>query len=219
MEYLQQQHLRLLGILITHHHWDHSNGIAEIVEHWHVPVIAGAQSSLPNVSEHAADKSEIKIPGFPLSFSVLAIPGHTLDHVAYYSPGIAFTGDTLFAAGCGRVFEGTAEIMYAALQKIAALPDDTNIYCGHEYTEKNLRFAAMVEPSNTAITKRLRDVIVLREKNLPSLPALLAEEKATNPFLRCDQPEIIANVEKFAGKKLNTVVEVFYWLRKWKDGF
>lgn len=203
---------------MTHHHWDHTNGVAELKEKYNVPLFAGANSQLNTFTQPIQANNYIELPDYP-TFQLIPIPGHTLDHVAYYAPGIVFTGDTLFSAGCGRVFEGNAEMMFTALQKIAALPEFTNIYCGHEYTEKNLRFAALVEPSNAALQKRLQEVIVLRKKNLPTLPVTLQIEKATNPFLRCHKPEIIAAVSKFSGMKLSTPIEVFYWLRKWKDSF
>lgn len=217
IKYLEQQQLNLVGILITHHHWDHTNGVAELVQRFHAPVYGGKLSQTAGISWHGADGDKVVIN--QTEFTLLDIPAHTLDHVAFFAPGILFCGDTLFAAGCGRVFEGNAEMMYTSLQKLAALPDATKVYCGHEYTEKNLRFAEMVEPQNVAIQERLKEVIALRKKNLPSLPSTIHIEKETNPFLRCDVAEVVANVEQFAGKKLTNVVEVFYWLRKWKDGF
>ncbi len=219
IHFLKQHELTLCGILITHHHWDHTGGIAELKNQYDIPIYGPANETIDGLSVPLQPDQIIQLKSFPLTLQVIGIPGHTLGHVAYYSPGILFCGDTLFAAGCGRVFEGTAAQMYASLQKIAALPDNTKIYCAHEYTLNNLRFAEQVEPENKKIKERLVRVSDLRKKNLPSLPSLLKEEKETNPFLRCDSPELIANVEKHAGETLSTPVEVFTELRTWKDGF
>jgi len=148
---------------------------------------------------------------------VLDIPGHTLGHVAYYTQGIVFCGDTLFSAGCGRIFEGTAEQLYASLLKIASLPDETKIYCAHEYTLQNLYFASLVEPNNIDIAARIKEVTIMRKKNLPSLPSTLRLEKKINPFLRCQSPALIAQVEHYAGKPLATSLEIFTNLRQWKN--
>lgn len=217
LEFLKKHQLNLQGILITHHHADHTGGITELIRHHAVPVIGSFQEKGLGITLPIQPDQAWRPEHFPLTFQVLGIPGHTLAHVAYYSPGMLFCGDTLFAAGCGRVFEGTSEQMYKSLQKLAALPDETNIYCGHEYTLKNLHFAEKVEPTNLNIKKRIAHVSELRKKNLPSLPATLAEEKKTNPFLRCDSPELIMHVEQYAGQKLQTPVDVFTWVRKWKD--
>ncbi len=219
IHFLKQHELTLCGILITHHHWDHTGGIAELKNQYDIPIYGPVNETIDGLSVPLQPDQIIQLESFPLKLQVIGIPGHTLGHVAYYSPGILFCGDTLFAAGCGRVFEGTAAQMYASLQKIAALPDNTKIYCAHEYTLNNLRFAEQVEPENKKIKERLVRVSDLRKKNLPSLPSLLKEEKETNPFLRCDSPELIANVEKHADKTLSTPVEVFTELRTWKDGF
>jgi hydroxyacylglutathione hydrolase len=214
--FLKHNGLSLLAILVTHHHWDHTNGISKLREEYQVPVYGPASQMLTGLTNQVEENDEIRIDDFPKTFKVMKMPGHTLEHVAYYAPRILFCGDTLFASGCGRIFEGTAEQMYSSLQKIASLPDDTFIYCAHEYTENNLNFAKMVEPNNMNISKRAEEVKALREKKLPSLPSSLLNEKATNPFLRCESPEIKMEVEKYAGKKLDAPVDVFTWLRKWK---
>lgn len=219
LTFLNEQQLVLSGILITHHHFDHTNGIEELKKHYDVPVFASSIEHVKNATVSLQDHDRVKLDNFPIEFDVITIPGHTLGHIAYYAKGMLFCGDTLFAAGCGRVFEGTMEQMYNTLQKIAALPDDTHIYCGHEYTLKNLHFAEKVEPHNSDIQERIKHVKFLRERNLPSLPSPLAKEKKTNPFLRCDSRELIQQVETYAGKKLTTPVEVFTYLRKWKDTF
>ncbi len=219
IDFLQSKAIKPIAILITHHHWDHTNGILELAKTYrHIPVY-GPDEAIAGLTHKVKEDEQIFIDLFPFALRVLNIPGHTLGHVAYYGKDILFCGDTLFAAGCGRVFEGTTEQMYASLNKIKSLPDNTKMYCAHEYTLHNLRFAATVEPTNETIYSRIQEVSKLRDQDLPSLPSLLSEEKLTNPFLRCDSLEIIANAEKHAGRKLNSPIEVFGVIRKWKDGF
>ncbi|MBX3708672.1 MAG: hydroxyacylglutathione hydrolase [Gammaproteobacteria bacterium] len=216
--FLNDNKLSLLAVLITHHHWDHTNGIPGIINHSDVPIYGPAAEKIPSVTNIVFENIQIDIPGFP-TLQALDIPGHTIGHIAYYSPGILFCGDTLFAAGCGRIFEGTAAQMYSSLQKIAALPEDTKIYCAHEYTLNNLRFAATVEPSNKKINERIQSVTELRHKNLPSLPSTLREEKETNPFLRCHEPELRIHAEEHIGQTLTTPIAIFTALRQWKNNF
>lgn len=217
--FLKQQQLTLVGIFITHHHWDHTNGIAELIKDHPVPVFGPGTENIAGMTNKLAEKDKVRIADFPLTFTVLSIPGHTAGHIAYYSPGMLFCGDTLFACGCGRIFEGTPQQMYASLQKIAALPDDTRIYCAHEYTLANLRFAKQVEPSNVNIDDSIKIVKTLRDQGLPSLPSLLKDEKATNPFLRCEVKEVIESVQHHAGEKLTKPVAIFAALREWKNHF
>lgn len=219
LDFLDKNKLSLSAILITHHHWDHTNGIAQILNHHHVPVYGPANENIPHLTHFVSEASKVHITGFPLTFDVLEIPGHTSGHIAYYSPGMVFCGDTLFSAGCGRLFEGTAEQMYSSLQKIFALPDDTLVYCAHEYTLNNLKFAYAVEPGNKNIIERIQHVTELRNNDHPSVPSTLQEEKATNPFLRCHSAELKASVEQHANEHLNTPIAVFTALRKWKDQF
>jgi hydroxyacylglutathione hydrolase len=207
-DFLTTHALELAGILITHHHWDHTDGVKELSTHYHCETVG---PGLPAMQIHLLDV----IP----ELTVIPVPGHTLDHILFYSPGILFSGDTLFAAGCGRVREGTMEQMYEGLQKIASLPDETNIYCGHEYTLDNLRFAATVEPDNRFILKKIQRVINLRDRGLPTLPTTLAEEKLTNPFLRTDQPQVIKMVEQHFAQPCHSAVAVFTALRNWKNQF
>lgn len=218
--YLKNQQLQPVAILITHHHWDHMNGVQGLKQIFDIPVFGPRREKVEGVTVAVGDKDTVSLPAdFPLTLQVLDIPGHTLGHVAYYSPEMVFSGDTLFAVGCGRLFEGTAAQMVDSLAKLAALPDETRVYCGHEYTLNNLRFAELVEPTNKDIASRIKQVSMLREKNQPSLPSSIADEKKTNPFLRCQSPELIKNVEKFAGRPLNNALEVFTELRHWKDNF
>ena len=216
--FLKQHQLSLLAILITHHHWDHTNGIIDILREFSVAVY-GPNENISGLTHPLQGQTTFYIQGFPHEITVLDIPGHTSMHIAYYIDGALFCGDTLFAAGCGRLFEGTPAEMNTSLQKIASLPDDTKIYCAHEYTFNNLRFAQTVEPHNQHIQERIHRVTELRNNHQPSLPSTLGEEKLTNPFLRCDSAELKANVEKQAGMSLNNSVAVFTALRKWKDGF
>ncbi len=216
---LTAQQLTPIAILITHHHADHSGGIAELLQHFSLPVYASAIEPINDVTNPLADGDIVKLSKLQLNLQVLSIPGHTLGHIAFYSPSIVFSGDTLFTGGCGRIFEGTAEQMYHSLCRLAALPDDTQVYCGHEYTEANLRFAQAVEPHNSYLLQRIAVVQKLRAANLPSVPASMAEEKRTNPFLRCEVAEVIAAAEQYANQKLTTPVEVFACLREWKNNF
>lgn len=217
--FLIERQLTLCGVLITHHHWDHTNGLKDLIAAREIPVVGPAQETIPGITLPAKEGQAFTLPDFPVTFSVLDIPGHTLGHVAYLLPQRIFCGDTLFASGCGRLFEGTAQQLYDSLQKIAALPDDTAIFCAHEYTLNNLRFAALVEPDNAQVRERFQRVEMLRSNDLPSLPSLLADEKNTNPFLRCHIPAVIQSVEKYADRSLKNPVDVFTWLRKWKDRF
>lgn len=218
IDFLDKQKLSLRAILITHHHWDHVNGIAEILAQHNAPVYGPANEDIPHLTHPLSSATTVNINGFP-ELKVLEIPGHTSGHIAYYAPDMLFCGDTLFAAGCGRIFEGTAAQMYDSLQKIAALPAHTGIYCGHEYTLNNLRFAQTVEPDNKNIAERIKQVTELRDNHLPSLPSLLSEELTTNPFLRCDSFDIKATLEKQHSTELQDPVAVFAVLRKLKDRF
>ena len=219
IDFLEKNKLTLAAILITHHHHDHTGGITALISRYPIPVIGPLNDGVTSLTKKVNEPDEITITNFPLTFSVLAIPGHTKGHIAYYAKGMLFCGDTLFAGGCGRLFEGTAAQLYHSLQKIAALPDDTKIYCAHEYTVKNLQFAALVEPENSEIQSRLQKVKTLRENNLPTLPSLLSEEMATNPFLRCHQTSVKSSLENHAGKQLADKIEIFAELRQWKDRF
>lgn len=217
IDYLNVNQIKLEAIFVTHHHRDHTGGIQDLKKQYDVQVYGPQHESIDGITDHVAEGSCIELPFLASSFSVLDIPGHTLGHIAYYVPGFLFCGDTLFSAGCGRLFEGTAEQMYRSLQKIAALPDDTKLYCTHEYTLQNLKFAQLVEPHNADIQVKIHHVQALRQANFPSLPALLGEEKKINPFLRCHVPEVVASAEQYAGSPLNNAVEVFRVLRAWKD--
>lgn len=218
IRFLKKHHLTLKGILITHHHWDHTNGISELIKHHPVPVFASARCNNREINHDLVEHQLVELESFP-SFQVIDIPGHTLDHIAYYTPGMLFCGDTLFSAGCGRLFEGTMEQLYTSLQKMTALPDDTRIYCAHEYTQNNLRFAQQVEPDNLAINQHIKSITTLRNNNEPTLPSSIRLEKEINPFLRCHVASVIQQVERHAGKRLTQDIDVFRALREWKDTF
>lgn len=218
LSFLQTHQLHPIALLITHHHWDHTNGIDALVKTYNIPVWGPALEKIRLLTHPLTEKEQIALPNFP-TFSVLDIPGHTLGHIAYYTPGLLFCGDTLFTGGCGRLFEGTASLMFSSLMKMAALPDDTLIYCAHEYTANNLRFAKTIEPNNLDLDRRIEYVAAQIQKNIPTVPATLLEEKKTNPFLRCDVPAVIQAVEKQTQKHLPDAVSVFQHLRALKDAF
>lgn len=215
---LKQLNLNLDAMFITHHHWDHTNGIRSILKQHPAPVFGPAKEKIAGVSNPVDEGDKVELPNWP-TFEVIAIPGHTLGHIAYYGNHLLFCGDTLFTAGCGRLFEGTAQQMLNSLNKLAQLSDETQVYCGHEYTLANLHFAQTIEPHNIQIKERLEKTRELRQKNLASVPSLLSDERLSNPFLRCDNPEIKLRIEKRTGKKLSTSVEIFAYLRQWKNNF
>lgn len=216
---LKKQQLQLAAIFITHHHWDHTHGIMELSQFQQVPIYGPLNEPVSPCDYPLAQDDHINLQSLEFSFRVLDIPGHTQGHIAYVGLGGVFCGDTLFTGGCGRLFEGSAEQLHQSLCQLAALPPETLVYCGHEYTEKNLQFACEVEPENPALLKRLAEVQQLRSQNKPTVPAPLAEELETNPFLRCHLPTVQIAVEAQCGHKLSTPVEVFAELRKWKDIF
>jgi len=213
---LEADRLTPVAILITHHHTDHTGGICELLEHYDLPVYGPATEAVPNLTHPLRDGDRITLRGLP-TFTVMEVPGHTADHIAYIGVGRLFCGDTLFAGGCGRLFEGSPAQLYASLQRIASLPDDTWIYCAHEYTLANLHFAAVVEPGNPTLQARLADTRVLRQTGTATVPAKLGVEKQTNPFLRCAAPAVIAAATRHAGSERAPGLETFAELRRWKD--
>ena len=217
LDYLAREKLELAAILATHHHPDHVGGIAELLRHHKVPVYGPKHEPIATLTHPVAEGDTVTLPALGVSFSVLDIPGHTRAHIAYYGAGTLFCGDTLFACGCGRVFEGTAEQMYASLTKLRELPDDTKVYCGHEYTLANIGFAKGVEPKNAALAAREDRDRRLREAGKPTVPSTMREEKATNPFLRCTEPAVVESVNKYLGSRVSDPVRVFAAIREWKN--
>ena len=219
LDYLAAEKLQLVAILATHHHQDHVGGIAELRQKYAVPVYGPRGEPIATLTHPVGGTDRVAVDELGVSFEVLDIPGHTRAHIAYYGAGSLFCGDTLFACGCGRLFEGTADQMYASLDKLARLPDDTKVYCGHEYTLANIGFAKAVEPGNAALRLREERDRGLREAGRPTLPSTLGEEKATNPFLRCLQPAVVDSVNKYLGSRVSDPVRVFAAIRDWKNKF
>lgn len=223
IERLEAGQFQLMGIIITHHHWDHTNGINDLLAHYSVPVYGPDSPRIPQITHKLADGDFLELPG--LRFEVLGVPGHTLDHIAYLchqgdcndQPNLLFCGDSLFAGGCGRMFEGQPAQMLASLEKLSALPDSTLVYCSHEYTQPNLEFALEVEPANERLRARLREVDDLRARKEMTLPSTIGLEKGTNPYLRCHLPDVKAMAELHTGQQLNANAEVFAAIRLWKD--
>jgi len=217
---LEEQELQLEGVLITHHHFDHVGGLQTLRDQYS-PVVYGPQNpGIAGVDHRLQQGDQVEVLGN--SFAVMEVPGHTLDHIAYYHAGdkpLLFCGDTLFAGGCGRVFEGTPPMMHDSLQSLAALPPQTSIYCAHEYTLANLAFARAVEPANEALVSRVTEAEATRGRNEPTVPSSIALELATNPFLRCDQPELLEALRAQGRLEDDRPADVFSTVRSWKDNF
>lgn len=216
---LQRENLEPAAILITHHHWDHTNGITGLLAYREVPVHASASESLDAPHRPVRGGQTLRLPDPGLEFEVIDIPGHTAGHIAFHGHGALFCGDTLFSAGCGRVFEGTPAQMHESLGKLAALPGATKVYCGHEYTCRNLAFAAAVEPGNAAIADYLARAEARVARGEPTLPSDMEREHQVNVFLRTGQENVRQAVEQRTGRSLETEVDVFAALRTWKDEF
>jgi hydroxyacylglutathione hydrolase len=219
LDYLSATGARLCAVLVTHHHGDHCGGVDELIAVHPAPVYGPATEAIAGVDHTLADGDRVALPDLGLEFEVLAVPGHTRGHVAYYRRGMLFCGDTLFGAGCGRLFEGTPATMQASLARIKSLPPETQIYCAHEYTQANLRFAAAVEPGNADVAQRTQQAEQLRAHGQATVPAALELELRTNPFLRWDAPAVIAAAQARLARPPRDAVEVFAAIREWRNAF
>lgn len=221
MDALSLEGLNLKAILVTHHHRDHISGIAALKEKFDVPVYGRQSDRIPQITHPLLPGDSLQLDN--MTFQILDVAGHTLDHIAYFFAGDAlqppslFCGDALFAGGCGRRFEGTEEVMWQSLERMANLPDETLIYCAHEYTLNNLRFAVAMEPDNLELQLRLQEVEELRHQGVCTLPSSIGIEKRTNPFLRCHLPQLRHAAESHSGKICPTSAQVFGTLRQLKD--
>ena len=220
---LKAHGLTLTAILLTHHHADHTGGVPALLQHYAAPVYGPRNDGIATVTRPLSEDDTVDVPGLDLQLTVLEVPGHTLGHIAYVRSGEdpwLFCGDTLFAGGCGRLFEGSPSQMVDSLNKLAALPSDTKVFCAHEYTLSNLRFASAVDPGNAALQARVEADSAKRARGLPTVPSTVGMERNTNPFLRYAEPQIAAQLVA-AGKLQGgeAPVAVFAALRQWKNSF
>jgi len=225
IEYLEKQRQKLTLILITHWHPDHIGGVNELVSRYGVPVVGPQSAHIPQVTYVVKEGDEVSLfkQLFDERLQVIAVPGHTLDHIAYFvnstSQPRLFCGDTLFSSGCGRLFEGDGPMMWSSLNKIRQLPEKTEIYCAHEYTLSNLTFALAVEPDNAAVSQRIEQAKALRAAHRPTVPTTLEQELHFNPFLRCDHESIKKSVSARENVQNCDEETIFTALRRWKDQF
>ncbi len=222
---LTQQHLRLAAILVTHHHADHTGGIAQLLAspstlaNPSIPVFGPANEAIPGRTHAVRAHDQVNLPTLGLHFDVLEVPGHTAGHVAYAGHGALFCGDTLFSGGCGRLFEGTAAQMLQSLDSLAQLPPSTRVYCAHEYTAANLRFAQTIEPNNLALSDYTQEVHARRGRGEATIPTLLSRELAINPFLRTREASVKEKAAAHAGRALVDDADTFGVIRQWKNEF
>ncbi len=226
LDYLRTNELELVAIICTHHHADHVGGVEQLLDVLHqrgkIPVYGPATERIPSRTQALREGDRIDVPFLELTLDILDVPGHTAGHIAYLGHGLLFCGDTLFACGCGRLFEGTAEQMTASLTKLKCLPPQTKVFCAHEYTMANIRFAEAVEPDNADLKLRKAFCAAQRHRNLPTVPSTIHLELATNPFLRWDQPAVQAaaatRLHRHIGANAAPAL-VFGAIREWKNNF
>ncbi len=216
-DFIAQNDLTLAAILITHHHGDHTGGLPAFAGQ--CPVFGPAAEAIAGITHPLREGEQINVPELGVRFDILELPGHTLGHIAYVSPDLVFCGDTLFSGGCGRLFEGSPAQMKSSLEKLAALPLHTRVYCTHEYTLGNLAFAQAAEPDNPERDAWLAECKRLREAGLPTLPSTIGKERAINPFLRVEKPSVTEGLSSFVGHVPKDPTHAFAALRAWKDNF
>jgi len=228
IEFLEKNKLTLNAILITHHHSDHTGGISELVDYcqqkqWPLTVYGPANESIPLCDVNLIESDTVILDALDITFRVIELPGHTAGHIAYcadsHATPILFCGDTLFSGGCGRLFEGSPEQMLNSLTKLANLPENTQVYCTHEYTQANLMFALTVEPNNQELINYNNKVNELRAKGHATLPSTIELEKKINPFLRCHTPDLQESAQQFEAGTNATTLDTFTTIRRWKDQF
>ncbi|MEW5892329.1 MAG: hydroxyacylglutathione hydrolase [Pseudomonadota bacterium] len=219
LSWITANDLRLSAVLITHHHGDHVGGVTGLLQHARVPVYGPAREAIAGVDHPLGDGMHLTLSEIGARFEILEVPGHTAGHIAYFGEGLLFCGDTLFACGCGRLFEGTAAQMHASLKRLAGLPGPTRVCCAHEYTLSNIAFALSVDPDNPALQQRAERERAKRAQGRPTLPSTLELERATNPFLRCHTPALRQAAEAWAGQRLDSEVAVWGVVREMKNHF
>ncbi len=223
--YLRARRLQLSAILLTHHHGDHTGGVPALVRGRNIPVYGPASEKIPAVTHPVRGKSAVQIQTPELIFSVLDMPGHTRGHIAFFLSGApacpprVFCGDTLFACGCGRLFEGTPRQMLTSLDQLAALPATARVHCAHEYTLANIRFARACEPENAELRTWQRQAEMLRAAGMPTVPTTIGHEKRVNPFLRLEEPALLQPLTTIRAARCDDRLAVFAALRAWKDDF